>query len=208
MWQPRSLICSTQLLYFGNVDSEVAIGIIPLWEITKVQTAAEREKLKATENEPMDLSQKAYLRKDTKVRDVLSSVLEISTKLEGKNAGRKFKFKASSTEMCQDIERRLLLLVKQAIEREERKTTWQKSQAQVSRVFNSGPFQMGSAGLIFANFLFNVIQNQDCPRGCDNDKLYEDIDLLFTIIFTIELIINAYGHWFPPFHSCSARACS
>eukprot|EP00961_Rhodomonas_salina_P156232 2103310-Rhodomonas_salina.1 len=56
--------------------------------------------------------------------------------------------------------------------------------------------------LIFANFLFNIAQNQPVPEeGGATEKMFENVDLAFTIVFTIELVINAYGNWAAPFFS-------
>lgn len=201
MWQPRTFVVSTAVLYFGKPDSDQAIGTVPLYEITKIRTAEDKQaKEKEDKVTRADLTRKESFFRRGQSAALPSQVFEVCTELEGYNSGKKFKFRASSPTECQDIVATLQRMVRQAIDTHKRQTNWQKSQQEVARIFNSSPFQMSSALLIFANFLFNVIQNQTLPQeGTAEGKLFEDIDLAFTIIFTVELLMNAYGHWWRPF---------
>ena len=204
MWQPRTVRCSAQMLYFGNTDSEIAIGLIPLHEITKIQKGDEREKPKSKDEHEHLLTNKESFVKRGQTATSPSQMIQIHTDPEGSNAGRKFKFRVSSSETCLDLVQQLRLLVKAAIEKHHRHSLWAKSQAKVARVFDSSHCQTLSAALIFASFMFNIIQNQDCPRGCDHEKRYEYAELCFTAIFTVELVVNGYSHWFHPLLRCLA----
>ena len=68
----------------------------------------------------------------------------------------------------------------------------------VSRLYNHPRCQITIAAVIVLNFFSNIIEKQWDPSGKypDTFLVFEDI---FNWIFLIELLINAYGHWFRPF---------
>jgi hypothetical protein len=57
--------------------------------------------------------------------------------------------------------------------------------------------------LIGANFLTNMVEKEIDPAGTKYKAVFEVFELFYNICFTIELIINAYAHWFWPFWKSS-----
>jgi len=55
--------------------------------------------------------------------------------------------------------------------------------------------QMCVAIIIIANFLMNVMAKQIDPDGTKYTGTWEDLELIFNIIFLVELLLNMYGHW-------------
>jgi len=61
-------------------------------------------------------------------------------------------------------------------------------------------FQSTTAFLIFTNFITQIIDNQVWPE--EGEPLFhvmQILDMIFTCLFTVELLINLYGHWWRPF---------
>jgi len=61
--------------------------------------------------------------------------------------------------------------------------------------------QWAVAGLIFANFICNIVEKQIDPFGEKYPEDFQVMEDLFNVIFLIELIVNAYGAWFFRFWS-------
>lgn len=55
--------------------------------------------------------------------------------------------------------------------------------------------------LIVANFIVNIIEKQVDPDRAFYEDVWHSTEILFNIIFAIELLWNMYGFWFRPFWS-------
>lgn len=51
------------------------------------------------------------------------------------------------------------------------------------------------AFLIMANFCANVIEKEIDPSGKKYPILFKSLEDMFNLIFLVELLVNAYGHW-------------
>lgn len=69
-------------------------------------------------------------------------------------------------------------------------------QRSVSRWYNSDAVQILVASIIILNFLANIVEKQIDPYAEKYDDTFRIFELIFNILFTIELIINVYAHWF------------
>jgi hypothetical protein len=70
------------------------------------------------------------------------------------------------------------------------------------RVYVSSPFQSLVALLIVANFIANAAQSELQPAsGSTEDVIFSHIDMIFTIVFATELVVNMTAHWFYAFWS-------
>eukprot|EP00928_Gymnodinium_smaydae_P029380 TRINITY_DN22145_c0_g1_i1.p1 TRINITY_DN22145_c0_g1~~TRINITY_DN22145_c0_g1_i1.p1 ORF type:complete len:418 (-),score=47.22 TRINITY_DN22145_c0_g1_i1:181-1434(-) len=78
---------------------------------------------------------------------------------------------------------------------DERPTGWRTYQPHAAAFYNHYYCQIGVACLIGANFFINVIQAQIDPTGLLYAGVFDASELLFNILFLIELIINMYAHW-------------
>lgn len=66
--------------------------------------------------------------------------------------------------------------------------------------YHSTAVQLVVVGLIIANFAILALQAEIRPSSSpDRDELFADIDLAFTILFCVEVLINLLGHWFMEF---------
>ena len=103
----------------------------------------------------------------------------------------------------------LLVLMKelakqaQQLRMERELSSFDQSRVHARMLFESLPFQCIVAVLISANFLSNAYESEMNGRLVDiggnpsrTQKFLSDIDLFFTSAFTIELVINMYGHLF------------
>jgi hypothetical protein len=116
-----------------------------------------------------------------------------------------------------------------AKKRFEAKTGLEKSQAKVRIIYHSRIFQFTAAFFILTvsidvyfimieadligtctslvqNFIANIIEAQKNIYLTDNPNSFlgrslDYLDMFFTFIFLLELLINAYGHWFKRFIS-------
>ena len=75
-------------------------------------------------------------------------------------------------------------------------------QGKLAKIFDSALFQGFMALLILMNFILSAVQLQIHPEsGTQMYRNFENVDLLFTLIFTAELVLNLLAHWFWPFWS-------
>ena len=94
-------------------------------------------------------------------------------------------------------------LVVAATNRERPSKLIERTRHMARMLFRSFPFQMFVALLILANFFANAYEAQMNGRLVTDDglpshtaKVLKTADLFFTIIFTVELLINMYAHLF------------
>ncbi|KAK3266134.1 hypothetical protein CYMTET_25237 [Cymbomonas tetramitiformis] len=75
------------------------------------------------------------------------------------------------------------------------------TQQTVYEFYNSTEIQVGVASLIFLNFLQNAVEAQLVEPSKVMSDLFGGLELFFTVIFTLELVLNMYAHWFWAFWS-------
>ena len=71
----------------------------------------------------------------------------------------------------------------------------EKVQRQLRKVFDHKIFQSSMAILILANFVSSMIQLQIHLDDHDS-RVFDILDVVFTILFLLELILNMAAHWF------------
>ncbi len=148
-------------------------------------------------------------------------MLQIQTIEDGFNSGRTYYLKAPSDAVCRNIVRELTKISTKARKLAESRSKWLRYQKKVLAFYHSLPFQsficitivtvssftLPSHDYIWhhsdhfvQNFAANIADVQ-----LSNESPYHTviakIDILFTSIFTGELLINAYAHWMRPFLS-------
>lgn len=71
------------------------------------------------------------------------------------------------------------------------------AQPRIKEIYNSMVIQIVVAFLILANFTFSAVEAQILPQdGSNIAGIFEIVDMIFTVLFTIELAFNFYGHFF------------
>eukprot|EP00811_Abedinium_folium_P022767 NODE_3220_length_2072_cov_20.916195.p1 GENE.NODE_3220_length_2072_cov_20.916195~~NODE_3220_length_2072_cov_20.916195.p1 ORF type:complete len:448 (-),score=96.64 NODE_3220_length_2072_cov_20.916195:729-1928(-) len=72
-------------------------------------------------------------------------------------------------------------------------------QSHAEDLYNNFYVQIGIATLIVANFLMNMVEKQIDPTRDSYASTWDSLELFFTLIFTVELLLNMYGSWSMPF---------
>ena len=80
------------------------------------------------------------------------------------------------------------------VHRREQTSLLGRIQIRLKRVYDGDLIQFGVVGIIIANFLANVVEYELMSTEPDTVQLFNDLDLSFTIIFTVELVANMIAH--------------
>lgn len=124
----------------------------------------------------------------------------LKTMPDGFNCGRSYVFRVDSDEETDSFLTQIRVAVDQAIRNERKKSKFQESQMYCQDIWGSSRFQMVIALFIAANFIVNCATAQILPvDGSETADAFEIVEIIFTVIFTVELVLNAYAHWFWPF---------
>jgi hypothetical protein len=162
--------------------------------------------------------------------DSNKNVLQIETSPEGYNSGRPYQIQAATGQDFRALLEDFTKLSLAAREEAEAKSRFRKLQDKVGKVFNSDFTQRFLAILIFAvskpqacsvmhlqippltrhvpaqNFFINVSEAQiaNSLTGEEAERwgtLFDRLNLTFTCLFTLELLVNMFVHWFSEFWS-------
>ena len=207
IWQPRRFVVTAEKIYFSDTNGESVITFCNLWEVTKVVLLREEDDSGGIKS--MDTKTTDSCRQGDDLARLGHARFEIRTLDDGPSLGSRFKFRGDTEDQCNMIIAKMQKLVEAAMVIHERRTRYVRSKLKVRQIFDSMPFQIMTAGLITANFIFNIIEAQLLTgpeaehEGTPMRKLFDNIDLAFTIIFTVELSINMYGNWARPFFTNS-----
>ncbi|KAK3263980.1 hypothetical protein CYMTET_27252 [Cymbomonas tetramitiformis] len=68
------------------------------------------------------------------------------------------------------------------------------------KVYNGAAVQIFVASLIFVNFIVNAAEAQ-VPQEERGSQPFKVFEVIFTVAFTVELVVNIYAHWFWEFWS-------
>ena len=120
------------------------------------------------------------------------------TDIHCKNKGKVYFLKADTpTEARQFIQ--TTELYKQESERYfRRKGRYRALRKLLLKVHTNSVFQTVMATLILANFVLSMIELEIHPA--DNEaRVFEILDVTFTLLFLAELLLNMSAHWFRPF---------
>ena len=91
-------------------------------------------------------------------------------------------------------------------EREHALSPLQRVQAAALTVHDSDAFQQFFGVVITASFVISLVRTEMVPaEGSPDDKVFEQIDVIFTWIFTVELIVTFIAHAFLLFFQDSWR---
>ena len=180
-WQERRLVLSKTDLFVTLIGHDVAVERIPLHQVTRVSRMEEAGSFKASNN----------------VANVIA--FNIQTLPDGYNCGRTYTFKVTSEGKFQAWVQELEKAVAAATYADLRKSPIRLWQTRVRRVMVMQGFPESVALLIGANFLINVVQTQIDPG--QELPVFNTLDLAFSIVFTVELAMNLFCHWWRPFWS-------
>jgi hypothetical protein len=134
------------MVYFSAVDGDVVIDVIPILEIAEVAEVIDEDENHKKQSES---------RRFESVSKFANS-LQIVTCPGGYNSGRKYVLQASSPELCAKMIQDLTELSRISQKLAERRSKFQKSQAQVKRVFLSNAFHIFMSVMILVVCSKNV----------------------------------------------------
>jgi hypothetical protein len=78
---------------------------------------------------------------------------------------------------------------------------WLPHQKDFDVFYNSQTIQVAVACIIGANFLTNIVEKEIDPGGDKYKEVFDGFELFYNVVFTIELGVNMYAHWFRVFWS-------
>ena len=79
-----------------------------------------------------------------------------------------------------------------------RRVSKERVQRQLRKIYDHKIFQTSVAMLILANFISSMVQLQ-IPRKERNERVFDALDIAFTVLFLLELLFNMATHWFLEF---------
>ena len=110
------------------------------------------------------------------------------------HSGKTYRIAASSSEVAEHLRAELERLRKTAIERARQLSIWQKRQKAARNLYESTPFQLFIALLIFISFCTEIVEATMVPKESSGDeKIFKTIDLIFTLLFAAEMFLNLFG---------------
>ena len=156
---------------------------------------------------------------------LLSYSLQIATLRDGHNSGRSYYIQTDSKESLDFLIQTLVRNSKLARKRLKARNFFRKAQYTARKWYETNVFQAVVALLICAvrarnphsrftsltqampqNFVCTIIESQFMNGPNNNEQsttelavLMERLNLFFTLIFTVELCLNAFCYWFRPF---------
>lgn len=115
---------------------------------------------------------------------------------EGDDNGRIHYFNAASEQECLKWTKAL----KEATANARKKylsastSVWARTEIKLRSIYNSDLVQFTVVGIIIANFLANVVEFELMSEDPAVMQRFDNMDLTFTILFTLELIVNLIAH--------------
>mmetsp|Transcript_52361 Transcript_52361/g.109235 ORF Transcript_52361/g.109235 Transcript_52361/m.109235 type:complete len:514 (-) Transcript_52361:54-1595(-) len=217
-WHPRRLAYSNDVIAFALPGSLKIVDAIPLFELVEVVNMSDTDVVHTSpsiDEEESDSKSVKVNRTQKKSGDSnkvkFRHAVQLCTKTEGDgyNSGRQYIIQARNEQEHKKIIKDLTRLSKLATDKFLAKSQFEKAQEITRHYYKSTSFQIFVAVLIVANFAATATDAQLGPAGLDNSDgskngvglFLQDLDSAFTAIFTVELLINMFAHWFMPFFS-------
>jgi hypothetical protein len=115
---------------------------------------------------------------------------------EGDDKGRIHYFNAASEQECL----KWTMALQEATANARKKylsastSVWARTEIKLRSIYNSDLVQFTVVGIIIANFLANVVEFELMSEDPAVMQRFDNMDLTFTILFTLELIVNLIAH--------------
>lgn len=132
-------------------------------------------------------------------------MFEIFTADGGLSNGRSYAFKCES-----NVERdnwvlglrRQMVAEHERFLRENHRTNFYKLQRWMKQVYDSEYCSCTGAVMVLVNFIANIVQFEMLPvEGSHELHVFQIVEDVFTVLFTLELSMNMIANWFYPFWS-------
>jgi len=131
------------------------------------------------------------------MEDVDKDQFIVRTVESGFNAGRKFVFRCNSKRDCRNWTREIRENIKLLLRSSTFGERAEYYRQVLRKMVNSAPFQCLVALLIVVNFVLSVVDTELRPTPISQlGRVFEDLEIVFTILFTIEVILNFTANFF------------
>ena len=198
-WEPRRLAITNEwLLVYSVDDTSTPRSRISLMSVLRVGKGSVHERLETAMREILGGDRDATADPQARIMEIVT----IST--VERRAGEIYNFRFATQDSC-DTWRDLVLSKSEArknLESRQARTEMAQRHYIVRTFYQCNMVQSAVAVLILSNFIINLLQSEMVPaKGSRGERVFEGIDLVFTVLFTIELAFNLFGNWFWPFFS-------
>ena len=218
-WRPVFCSVTADMLYTARSSSDVnCIDYIPLVEVTSLRgeheetqggwhslrnmVRSKKDELKrfvASDSGREDEEDKGH---EAKAKEVFKDrfVITIQTEAGGHNAGRKFRFKIPNQEdhdqwmaVLEETRQEVLELKRMQMQQHPLSVVRDKAK----ELHDTEAFQQFFGFVIMASFLVSLVRAEIVPLAHSRaDDVFEVMDLVFTALFTCELLITFVAHFF------------
>ncbi|EKX31043.1 hypothetical protein GUITHDRAFT_122754 [Guillardia theta CCMP2712] len=219
-WQKRRVMLSQTRINFGKADTDLLIDFIPLVEVKSVvhnvrkrhddqgslkQQERDGRRSKKLKKADMQFSDQIYFAGDDEEEDEEEepNVFTVYTIPNGRNSGRPTVLRAGDK---QELEKWLAGIehakkVAERIELAKGDVGMLARERRLAReLYESFGFQLAIGLVIFFSYVASLANAQLLPEsGSDMDRNFRIIELAVTAVFTLELVVNLFGHWFNKF---------
>ena len=220
VWIPREVVLSDSLISFSTVDGARLLDWIPLVEIVSVSSL----KLRRDSSVSMNTGHLSFsavfnrmpnapsdswteLPASTSAERPANLTFEIETKPDGCNSGRRYQMRCSSREELSDWVEQIRLawqavLAEQnaALQSSPLQRAYQRLCLVLTGVYESEIFKSSLIFVLAANFVALLVAAQIEPTpGTTTGTVMDQLEYVFTSIFTAELLLNIFVNWFWPF---------
>jgi hypothetical protein len=123
--------------------------------------------------------------------------------------GRSYYLRASSGEECEEWVNAINEAIKEAwstFHSAQLMSLGSRLQTAARQLYDNSSTQMAISLLLFCNFVVGIVQTEAMQKLDEGvkaswEEAFELFELVFTFIYSCELALNLYGHWFWPFFS-------
>ena len=157
-----------------------------------------------TAADDFSLQQHVSLATHDAVRSVFEYEWENVFEIYFERLGRTYYIKASSPDECDSWIKDIQKTKEAAVAEIEKGLNLSvRIKLSVAAFYDHQITQASIGLLLLVNFCITIIQieMESSPRHDINEKLFIAINHAFTAIYTVELMVNMYGHWAWPFFS-------
>ena len=202
-WPARRVVLTEEGIYFGKVDTLKLIDFVPLVEVDRLE-AIDHEQKMIRKKRLLSRSGKAgpSVTGDSKAPTHTgadkSAVFVIRPIEGGMNSGRPVVLKAvSHRDMHGWMDSIHDSVTKAKIKLEKSRNRIDVWQDHARRFYESDKMQYLAGIMIFASYFTSILDSQLQPeKGSVVESNLFIMEILFTVIFTLELLLNMFGSWF------------
>ena len=202
-WPARRVVLTEESIYFGKVDTEKLIDFVPLVEVDRLEAIDHQQKM-IRKKRLLSRSEKAGPsvtgkgKAPTHTGADKSAIFVIRPVAGGIISGRPVVLQAvSHHDMHAWMDSIQDSVAKAKIKLEKSRNRIDVWQDHARRFYESDKVQYLAGIMIFASYFTSILDSQLQPKkGSVAESNLFIMEILFTVIFTLELLLNMFGSWF------------